>query len=58
MWNLFRLTLITMPTREMKAFRERDICLSFINPALVSAQWELMSETREDGADSLSRHLL
>ena len=47
-----------MPTREKKALRERDICLSFVNLSLVSAQWELMSEIREDGADSLLRHLL
>ena len=58
MWNLFRPNLITMPTRQKKAFGERDMCLSFISSALVSAQWDLLSEIREEAADSPSRHLL
>lgn len=45
-----------MPTREKKAFRERDICLRFVSPALLSAQWELMRQIHEEGAGPLSRH--
>jgi type I site-specific restriction endonuclease len=31
-----------------KALSERDICTKFITPALVSAQWDLMSQIREE----------
>lgn len=31
-----------------KAFSERDICSKFITPALVKADWDLMSQIREE----------
>lgn len=40
--------LITMPTLDKKALSERDICSKFITPALVSAQWDLMNQVREE----------
>jgi type I restriction enzyme, R subunit len=39
---------MTMPTLDKKALSERDICSKFITPALVSAQWDLMSQIREE----------
>jgi type I restriction enzyme R subunit len=37
-----------MPTLDKKALRERDICSKFITPALVSANWDLMGQIREE----------
>jgi len=31
-----------------KTLSERDICSKFITPALVAAQWDLMSQIREE----------
>jgi type I restriction enzyme, R subunit len=37
-----------MPVLNKKGLSERDICSKFITPALVSAQWDLMSQIREE----------
>jgi type I restriction enzyme R subunit len=37
-----------MPTLDKKALSERDICSKFITPALVSANWDLMGQIREE----------
>ena len=39
---------MTIPTLDKKALSERDICTKFITPAPVSAQWDLMSQIREE----------
>jgi type I restriction enzyme, R subunit len=37
-----------MPTLDKKALSECDICSKFITPALVSANWDLMGQIREE----------
>ena len=37
-----------MPTLDKKDLSERDICSKFITPALVTANWDLMNQIREE----------
>jgi type I restriction enzyme R subunit len=39
---------MNMPTLDKKAHNERDICSEFITPALVSTNWDLMSQIRQE----------
>lgn len=37
-----------MPDIDKKSLSERDICTKFLTPALCSAQWDIMSQIREE----------